>query len=145
MIDISYKLEFDDFIRSISFGAKEFATEDEVIDYFETYIQGHYTYSIEREDTPPTHGPCRYIFQVSFSDSDMIAYVEKFDDACDYEDKSYTTVQLIRTQKTSHIYKLAFTNSLRKNIEHYLELVDVSFLINGHLQQLEYFGRVNVS
>jgi hypothetical protein len=135
-------LSYDDFIKSIAFGKKTFESEVDLIDCLEKYIYRHYQYSIERESTPPNnYGFCRYIYKVTFENSNAIIYVENFSDACDYEDKSYTNVQLIRTQKTSDIYRQANTNSMRKSIEYYIDYFEPEFMIGGVMKQIEYFGK----
>ncbi len=146
MIETSYMLYYDDYIKTIAFGRKEFETETELIDLFESYICQHYKYSIERDQTPPNnYGFTRYIYKITFEDSNAIIYVENFSDACDYEDKCYTTVQLIRTQKGSDIYRQAYTNSMRKSIEHYIQFLEPEFSIGGIMQQIEYFGNTIVN
>jgi hypothetical protein len=134
-------LHYDEFIKSVAFGKREFETEIELIDLFESYICRYYKYVTELNDNYYDGGYTRYIYKVTFEGSNAIIYIENFSDACDYEDKCYTNVQLIRTQKTSNIYRQAFCNSLRKSIEHYIDYFEPEFMIEGVMKHIEYFGK----
>jgi len=132
---------YDDFVKSVSNGLREFGTEDDLIDCFEKYVSQVYRYEVENQDTPPDNG-MRYVYKVCYEDNpSVIIYVENPADAMEYEDKPYTNVQFIRTSKHSEIYRLAKTNSTRSAIEHYLSFVELKFKIGGELKSIEYFGK----
>jgi hypothetical protein len=131
---------YDDFVKSVSNGRREFDTEEELIDCFEDYVLKVYQYEMDNEDPPPRD--IRYVYKVSYDNNPLLLiYVENPADAMEYEDQDYTTVQLIRTTKTSNIYRLAKMNSVRSAIEHFLSFMDLCFKIGGVLKAIEYFGK----
>jgi len=133
-------LYYDDFVKSVSNGEREFETEEELIDCFEDYVSRVYRWEVSYPDTPPACS-IRYVYKVSYEDQPLLViYVESQTDAMEYEDQDYTTVQFVRTCKHTDIYRQANTNSTRKAIEHYLGFVDLKFKIGGELRPLEYFA-----
>jgi len=130
---------YDDFVKSVSNGLKEFQTEEEVIDCFEDYVSRWYRYEVSNPNN--SRNGIHYVYRVTYENDPLVViYVENQADAMDYEDQDYSVVQLVRTCKHSDIYRQANTNSTRSAIEHFLNYVDLKFMIGGELKRLEYFG-----
>jgi hypothetical protein len=131
---------YDDFVKSISNGEREFQTEEEVIDCFEDYVSRWYKYEVSNPNYSPRN-EIRYVYKVSYENNPLvIIYVESQTDAMEYENEAYSMVEFIRTCNHSDIYRQANTNSTRSAIENFLNCVDLRFKIGGELKTLEYFG-----
>jgi len=126
---------YDDFLKSIAFGRKEFETEEDLIDCFEEYIKSQYEWEVNNQFSEPTN--VRYIYRAC--EEGFILYYEKMYDAMRCVDRELRT-DFISVDKNSQEYRIANTNSTRHGIECYLKFVDLKFMIGGELKPIEYFS-----
>ena len=126
-----------DFIKSISDGKREFDTEEDLIECFENYVKEVYQYHLEYPDIG--YAPIlRYVFKVYLIE-DAVIYFEHITDAMRCASRQMK-IEFLATTKDTDIFRLGFTNSVRKDIEGYLTITDVLFKIGGELREIYYFG-----
>ena len=127
----------DDFLKSLAFGRKEFETEEELIDCFEEYVKEFYEWELNSPTIVPVSETKRYIYRTC--EEGITLYYEKLYDAIRLADRNLRT-EFIAVPKNSQEFRIAHTNSTRRDIECMLRVIDLKFMIGGELRAIEYFG-----
>ena len=95
-----------------------------------------YEWELNYPDITPASETKRYIYKAY--DQGAILYFEKFFDAIRCADQGIRT-EFIAVPKDSQEFRIAHTNSTRRDIEVCLHFEDLKFKIGGELRKVEYF------